>query len=327
MNPPLERADIAALTARLDDLADPKDAAALLELLRLLHWVGRRDLPLGRVFEGHVDALQIIARYGTPGQARDAQDAARRGAAFGVWNADQPGDPLLLCDGRLDGAKAFASGAGVLSHAIVSVDVEGQRQLILIDLDRVAPIIDRTWWRVTGMQRSETHIVRWTDQTVDADALIGVPGDYVREPWFGGGAIRFAAVQAGGIAAIVDQVRDHLVAQDRVADPHQSARLAQLYLAAQSAADAVAAAARSWRADDIVGTLARVAAARVAVYEAGERALTIAQAAVGVQAMFVDHPLAATLADLAVYLRQPGPDAQRARVGGAVAANILTPTL
>ncbi|MET0374391.1 MAG: acyl-CoA dehydrogenase, partial [Rhizorhabdus sp.] len=133
--------------------------------------------------------------------------------------------------------------------------------------------------------------------------------------------------QAGGIAAVFDQVRGHLVEQGRAEDPIQSGRLAGLYLAAQAAADAVAKAARCWDGSAIPSTLAHVAAARVAVYQAGEQALTLAQAAVGLQAMFVDHPLAATLTDLAVYLRQPGPDAQRARTGQAVASGLLAPNL
>ncbi|WP_156680202.1 acyl-CoA dehydrogenase [Sphingomonas profundi] len=327
MRPAIARATIASLTADLADLNDPADARALLGLLRTLYAVGRRDVPLGRLFEGHVDALQLVSRYGTAAQREAARTAARAGGAFGVWNADWPGDAARLEDGRLAGGKAFASGAGILSHAIVPVDGGGGRQLLLVDLAAAPPEIDRTWWRVTGMQRSETHRVRWSGARLAEEAAIGSPGDYVREPWFSGGALRFAAVQAGAVAGLVDQVRDHLVAQDRAGDPHQAGRLADLYLAAQSAADAVAAAARGWRADAVAETLAGVAAARAAVYAAGEHALTLAQAAVGVQAMFVDHPLAATLADLAVYLRQPGPDAQRMRAGAAVANGLLTPAL
>lgn len=327
MTRPLGRADIAKLTLGLSILAEPANAQARLDLLRMLYEVGRRDLPLGRLFEGHGDALQIISRYGSVEQASAAQRAAHGGAAFGVWNADLQGDALQWTQGRLNGAKAFASGAGLLRHVLVSVDAEGGRQLLLLDLEEVPPMIDRTWWCVTGMQRSETHIARWRDQAVSPGAVIGRPGDYVREPWFSGGALRFAAVQAGGVAALVGHVRDHLVKHDRAGDPHQSARLAALYGVACSAADAVATAARRWSDEDVATTLAYVAAARVAVYEAGERALTLAQAAIGLQGMFIEHPIAAVLTDLAVYLRQPGPDAQTMCVGAAVAAGVLTPML
>lgn len=315
------------MTTELVRLADPPDAEAWLRLLRTLYAVGRRDLPLGRLFEGHVDALQIISRYGSAAQRDEAWMAARNGGAFGVWNADLADDGAILTDGRLSGGKAFASGAGVLTHALITADADDGRQLILVDLDTTPPTIDRSWWRVTGMWRSETHLVRWNNAVLDPGVLVGAPGDYVREPWFSGGALRFAAVQAGGIGAIVDQVRAHLTERDRATDPYQAQRLADLFLAAQSAADAVARAARIWTTADVDVTLAYVAAARVAVYQAGEQVLTLAQAAVGVEAMFVGHPLAEALGDLSTYLRQPSPDAQRARVGAGVAGGLLSPAL
>ncbi len=317
---------IAELTAGLPRLADPRDAGELLALLRLLHGVGRRDLPLGRLFEGHVDALQIVSRYGGAEQADAAASAARAGAAFGVWNADLPDDPLRIERGGLCGGKSFASGAGLLGHALVTVDAAGGRQLLLLDLARTPPLIDRSWWKTIGMRRSETHIVRWAGAPVGAAERIGAPGDYVRDPWFTGGALRFAAVQAGGTAALVDRVRDHLVAAGRAADPHQAGRLADLHAAAQASAGAVRAAADGWFARP-EALLALVAAARAEVYAQGDRALTLAQQAVGVQAMFVGHPIAATLADLMVYLRQPGPDGQRMTAGAAVAAGLLSPHL
>ena len=317
---------VATLSARLPSFGDPADEAGMLKLLRLLYSVGRRDLPLGRLFEGHVDALQIVTRYGTAEQARAAGTDAGAGGIFGVWNADLPGDPLRSKDGALFGGKSFASGAGILTHGIVTVDGEGGRQLLLLDLARTPPAIDRSWWNTIGMQRSETHIVRWSGEMTGAEAPIGVSGDYVRDPWFRGGALRFAAVQAGGIAALVDRTRDHLVETGRAGDPHQSGRLAALYAAAQAAAAAVRTAAEGWFGMP-EAQLALVAAARAAVYAEGDRALALAQQAVGLQGMFVEHPLAATIADLTVYLRQPMPDAQRMATGAAVASGLLAPRL
>lgn len=315
------RQRLAALGERLDGVADPQHAAAMLRLLRTLYAVGRDDLPLGRLFEGHVDAMQIVARYGSADQRERL-----RGAVLGVWNADLPGDPLRLHGERMAGGKSFASGAGILSHALVSVDADGGRQLLLLDLDRTPPAIDRTFWRVVGMQRSETHQVRWADHVIEPGDRVGQPGDYVREPWFSGGALRFAAVQAGGIAGLVDATRDHLVATGRAVDPHQAGRLARLYALGMAAADAVRRAAEGWFGEE-AARLPLVSAARAAVYAAGGEAILVAQEAVGVSAMFVDHPMAAKITDLSVYLRQPGPDAQRMQVGAAVAAGTLTVTL
>ena len=316
------RAAIADRTRSLGSLADPADADALLALLRLLYATGRKDLPLGRLFEGHVDAMQIVTRYGSDAQRTTLGEAVANGAALGVWNADLAGEPLRLDDLALAGGKSFASGAGILSHALVTVEREGWRQLILLDLARTPPLIDRGAWHVVGMQRSESHVVRWDGAAIERGDLIGAPGDYVREPWFSGGALRFAAVQAGGIAALLDHSRDHLVATGRAGDPHQAGRLAALFALAQASAGAVRDAALGWFGDESA-RLPLVAAARAAVYRAGGRALVLAQEAVGVQALFVGHPLAAAITDLSTYLRQPGPDAQRMRVGAAVAAGVL----
>lgn len=328
MSAPLAE-ELVGLTAAFPVGGDPPDAETLLALLRRLHGVGRCDLPLGRLFEGHVDAMQIVTRYGAPGQVEALRGAVRAGARLGVWNADLAGEPLRLEGDVLAGGKSFASGAGLLTHALVTADTPGGRQLLLIGLAEAPPQIDRDWWRTLGMQRSETHRVRWSGVRLPPEALIGSPGDYAREPWFSGGALRFVAVQAGGVAALFDRTRDHLVTAGRADDPFQAARLAELFTLAQGAADAVRHAAHAWFADENgdEDRLAHVAAARLQVAEAAERALATAQQAVGLQGLFLAHPLSAVVADLTVYLRQPAPDAQRLRVGRAVAGGRLSPRL
>ncbi|WP_375396902.1 acyl-CoA dehydrogenase [uncultured Sphingomonas sp.] len=323
----LLRAAVLSLRGAGSDLGDPADADAFLALLRLLYATGRRDLPLGRLFEGHVDAVQIMHRYGTPAQLASLGDALDRGAMLGVWNAEFQGRSLSLEAGRLSGGKSYASGAGVLTHALVTAATPAGPQLLLIDLAGLVPMIDRTWWRTTGMQRSETHLVSWSDVPVRESDMIGRPGDYAQEPWFSGGALRFVAVQAGGVATLFDQSRDHLVKLGRADNPHQAARLAALYAMAQSAADTVRAIALRWFDEPDTARLPRVAAARLAVADLANQAMSVAREAVGLQGMFLSHPLAHTLADLPVYLCQPAPDAQRMRVGKAIADGALEPAL
>lgn len=306
---------------------DPADAHAYLAILRHLYRTGRRDLPAGRLLEGHVDAVQIVLRYGSPHQVERFRAQLAQGATAGVWNAGLPDEPLVLADGRLDGGKSYASGASVLSHALVNADTDRGPQLLLLDLAHVPPAIDRDWWRTLGMQRSETHQVRWSDAPIAADDMIGEPGSYAREPFFSGGALRFVAVHAGGIAGLLDAVRDHLVATSRADDPFQAARLAELFVLAEGAAATVRHTAQAWFDEPDPARLARVAAARIQVASAGERAIAVAQEAVGLQGLFLAHPLAARLADLMVYLRQPAPDAQRLKVGRAVANGDLDAAL
>lgn len=321
------RAAIDAAGWREAPPADPGSFPAYLDLLRPLYAAGRRDLPLGRLLEGHVDAAQIVQRAGTAEQVERLRAIVAGGATLGVWNAALAGMSLALSGGGITGGKSYASGAGVLSHALVTADSGEGPRLVLLDLARTPPAIDRGWWRTTGMQRSETHRVRWSNALIEPSDLIGEAHDYAREPWFSGGALRFVAVHAGGVAGLFDRTRDHLVAGDRADDPFQSARMAELFALADGAAGAVRRAAEAWFGAPDGTRLARVAAARLAVATAAERAMAVAQEAVGLQGLFLSHPLSANLADLAVYLRQPAPDAQRLRVGRAASGGLLVPAL
>ncbi|MDZ7280412.1 acyl-CoA dehydrogenase [Sphingomonas sanguinis] len=321
---------IAGLGWADDPPGDPQTADELIALLARLYELGRRDLPLARLVEGHVDAVQIVRRYGTAAQVDMLHRGLAGGATLGVWNAGLPGEALRLDDGRLSGGKSYASGAGVLSHALVTADTSAGVQLLLLDLSRVPPAIDTDWWRVIGMQRSETHQVRWDHAPITDADRIGQPDSYAREPFFSGGALRFVAVHAGGVAGICDLSRDHLVKTGRTDDPFQAARMAELFALADGTAAVVRRTARMWFEDVDRGDeprLARVAAARLAVAEAAERAMVVAREAVGLASQFHSHPLSAMLSDLAVYLRQPAPDAQRLRVGRAVRQGLLVPAL
>ena len=62
---------------------EPEGAAPLCKALRL---IGRASLPLGRLYEGHVNALRLVLRYGSRVQSLSAARDAREGRLFGVWN-------------------------------------------------------------------------------------------------------------------------------------------------------------------------------------------------------------------------------------------------
>lgn len=68
----------APLQAELGGLGLGIDAGVTYELLMLLKQNGRGNLAVGRIYEGHVNALQLIQTFGTKEQierlARDARD-------------------------------------------------------------------------------------------------------------------------------------------------------------------------------------------------------------------------------------------------------------
>ena len=94
-------------------------------LLRLLAAIGGGDLVLGRLYEGHVNALILIAAYGTPIQLANAAKDAHNGLLFGVWNTGAS-EPLKLEGGNelytFRGGKTFASGAAFVNRPLVTAD-------------------------------------------------------------------------------------------------------------------------------------------------------------------------------------------------------------
>jgi len=57
-------------------------------LSEVLQSIGSGSLPLGRVFEGHVNAIELVLRYGDRDQVELLAREAREGKMFGVWNTN-----------------------------------------------------------------------------------------------------------------------------------------------------------------------------------------------------------------------------------------------
>ena len=62
----------------------------------VLQSLGSGSLPLGRLFEEHVNALEIVRRYGERGQVDLVAEDVRAGKLFGVWNADDSNHLRLI---------------------------------------------------------------------------------------------------------------------------------------------------------------------------------------------------------------------------------------
>lgn len=290
-------------------LGEEPDSCDLAAVLRL---VGYGSLALGRIYEGHVNALQLVARFGTPAQRTRLFADARDGHLFGVWNTDPPGDCLQLGDDRrLRGVKTFASGAGFVTRALVTVKQEpGAPPLMMVVPLEPDSRADLTQWRAHGMRASATGTIAFDGIAITDDEILGAWGDYHRQPIFSGGAWRFAAVQIGGIEAVFDAWREHLAATSRGGDPHQLARLGEGAIAVAGARHWVERAARIVAEDELAPgrIVAFVNLARLAVEKAGLDVLQLAQRSVGLQGFLRAHPLERLSRDLATYLRQPAPD-------------------
>ncbi len=308
------------------------EAGGSATLLALLAEIGRGNLSLGRIYEGHANALQLIGTYGTPAQVEAAAEAARdERLLFGIWNTEADDgvtiEPVGAGRYRLHGAKTFASGAGVVARAIVPGRLpDGGWQMCLVPLDRVAARIDPSWWRPIGMYGSASFKVDVTGVELGEEHLIGVPDDYKRQPWLGAGAIRFAAVQLGGAEALYDIARAELRSLGRDGDPHQRARFGQLAIAVEGgrlwlrgAAPFLDLACESTclghspdNATDAAAfeqIVAYVNMARTAIERVCLDTIELVERSIGVRGLLRPHPIERLVRDLTIYLRQPVPDA------------------
>ena len=284
---------------------EPAGAAGALALLR---WLGQGNLAVGRVFEAHVNALRLVARYGAGDLLADAARDVAAGRLFALWVTDPPHAGLAFAaDGALQGAKQFCSGAGHATRAVVTAQGPGGATILAVArLERglsVAPLAGG----LQGMRAAATGQVRFDG--VPARPF-GQPGDYLREPDFSAGAWRTSAVTLGGLDALLAEAARQLRARGRLADPHQQARMGQALIAGETARLWMEAAApRAEGADaDPADAVAYVNFARLAVERACLEAMALVQRCLGVAAFVRPNPVERICRDLATYLRQPAPD-------------------
>jgi alkylation response protein AidB-like acyl-CoA dehydrogenase len=299
-------AGIGLLRAPLDGLGTTAGGASRLALV--LRRIGRASLPLGRLYEGHVNALRLVLRHGDAGQRRQAARDAEAGCLFAVWNTDDPAAPLMLRGDVLAGRKILCSGAGHVERALVTAKpaADAPPQMLLLALE-AGERADLSGWTPLGMKASVSGAMDFAGIEVPAAARIGAPGVYATQPDFSAGAWRFAAVQCGGMEAVLEQLRAQHLRTGRGGDPNQAARLGQAGIAVETARLWVEEAAR--RAEDgAADSAAYTNLARMAVERAALELLELAQRSVGLQAFMQGHPLQRLCRDLATYLRQPGPD-------------------
>jgi alkylation response protein AidB-like acyl-CoA dehydrogenase len=284
-------------------------------LSELLRQIGAGSLPLGRLFEGHVNALDLVLRYGNGEQVRLVAGEVRAGKLFGVWNTDDKEGLRLFADHgghRLQGRKILASGAGFIERPLVTaIDETGRRLMVIPHLQPVQRS-DLSSWTAHGMRASATGAVDFSGVAVKPIEIVGGDADYQRQPAFSGGAWRFAAVHLGGMERLFDLLREHLRRTSRGGDPHQAARLGQAAIATETArlwverSAAIAEEAPEARSAEQI--VAYVNLARLAVERAGLDLMELVHRSVGLQGFMRPNPIERISRDLATYLRQPGPD-------------------
>jgi alkylation response protein AidB-like acyl-CoA dehydrogenase len=324
---------VAPLGRSLGGLGLGFESQNIADLLRLLQILGKGSLSVGRIYEGHVNGLQLIQTFATPDQVEHFAHDARGHKIFGVWNAEA-GDGLKFCPlghkrYELIGSKTFCSGAGHVQRPLVGGALpDGQHQLCVVPMEQVKTRIDSSWWTATGMRGSVSFKADFSGVVLDDAWFIGSPNDYHREPWLTLGVVRFAAVQLGGAEGLVESTRSFLRKLARTTDPYQIARLGQMALAVENGRlwlESVAEKARAFApifggdaAATEHSTLELTVYAnmvRTAIEQAAMEVMKNAERCVGSRGLLAPETAERIIRDLRLYLRQPCFDAALAAVG------------
>lgn len=283
--------------------------AALLDVLRI---IGRADLSLGRIFEGHVNALKLFTWLGSDEQRARLASALDDGAFYGVWATEPPPGVTVrreVTDWLLTGSKAFATGAGGLAFAIITARREdGDTQLVVVPADD-AGRTDLSGWRVRGMRATGSGSYDLTGMQPSEDQFLGDPGDYTAEPRFTAGAWRFLAVQLGGIEGLLAETR-LAMSQTARNDPLQRLKFAEAVAATRTAYLWVREAAQR-AADDASDAPDFVRMTRGVVERAALDVMELSARIVGTRSAFDGQRIDKITRDLSLYLRQAGPDYAR----------------
>ena len=282
------------------------------DLFDWLRFMGRADLSLGRLYEGHVNAIKLIDWFGTAEQKRQMHANLANGKVYGVWATEPvPGVALVESGAErvLTGGKSFASGAGHIDFAIVTAQpASGPRRLVVVpanDSDRA----DVSGWTVRGMRATMSGSYDLTDLPIATNDLLGSPGVYDGEPRFTAGAWRFTAVQLGGIEALVAETRAAMSDAARN-DPLQRLKFAEAVEAMRSAHFWVQKSAEMFEAQH-ADAPAFVRMTRGVVERAALEVMTLAARIVGTRSAFDGQRIDKITRDLSLYLRQGGPDHAR----------------
>ena len=290
-------------------------------LLDLLFEMGRGDISVGRIFEGHINALLLIDTFGTSEQKEIYFRHAAQGNLFGVWNTEK--ERLVLNsngeDFTLKGAKIFCTGALNLQFAIVTANIEGKDQMLVVPLNSAFLKEDWSMWNPIGMRSTVSCRIDFSGTNILKNQFLGKYDDYYREPYFSWGAARFSAVQAGGAQSILDKVMDALTISGRAGDPYQKMRLGKMAILMETAklwianAEKVQENKHSWSSSQSMVNYANMM--RSIVLDICEEIISLAEKSVGLKGTMINHPLEKPVRDLRVYLKQAGPDAALADVG------------
>ncbi|WP_268796582.1 acyl-CoA dehydrogenase family protein [Pseudomonas huanghezhanensis] len=295
----------------------PPGGGRTLERWRSLAIVAAHDLALCKLYEGHTDALAIMAEL--------KSSAATPGSTWGMWAAEPPQARVMVSGtGRtvsLNGRKAWCSGATTLSHALMTAwDNEARQQLVAVALDQPGVTVTDEGWAAVGMAATGSVEVQFDN----AQALtIGEPGQYVSRAGFWQGGIGIAACWYGAANSIAERLLNACAQRE---EPHALAHLGAVDAALFSAGQALQNAARAIDQAPLADAELLARRCRAVVERTTQQVIEHVGRALGAGPYCKDAQFARLMADLPVFVRQSHAERDLAALGQLLACSPSNPS-
>lgn len=280
-----------------------------LERWRTLAAVGACDLSLAKVYEGHTDAVAILAELGGPEWA----------GLWAVWAAEPPSARVTFHagaeGGTLSGRKAWCSGAAIVDCAVVSAwTPDAQPVLVAVRMHQPGILVQSDAWNAVGMSASESVAVVFDGVP---SVAVGAPGAYVARPGFWQGGAGIAAVWYGATVAIAQA----LASSAKIpGDPHAAAHLGAVDTTLRAVRALLIETATWIDANPSADASAAALRVRAAVEAAATEVMVRTGRALGPAPLCTDAAHAQRCADLPVFLRQSHAEHDLTALGRAVAS-------
>ena len=275
--------------------------------------VAEHDLSLAKLYEGHTDALAILAELGLP-------DVARRGDTWGVWAAEGPDGRVVLeaqasTTVLLRGTKHWCSGASQISQGLLTAwNPDGSGPLLVaVAMDQPSVTVDVSSWQAVGMAGSASVDVSFNGAQA---RQVGDVGSYLARPGFWHGGAGIAACWHGGATVLASALHRKL----RASAPSgrgafQLAALGRVDLHLESTRALLREAAQWIDLHPQADASAVALRVRLAAEAAAKRVLDEAGRALGATPFCRDAQFARMAADLPVFVRQSHAERDLAALG------------
>ncbi len=310
------------MSALMTELRDWASNAAL-QLPRLGHGqssdrlaslasIARKDLPLARMIEAHVDALAILA---------EANRSPVPGATYGVWAANSPDNHLHLSRNSagtlmLSGTKPFCTGGDGIDRALVTA--RSASTVALIDLSTAQPGLsfDASRWTSSAFAATRTADAFFAAVEVSDEQVVAEDNWYLDRPGFWNGACAPAACWAGGALGLIDAA----LASPGSASPHRHAAAGHLLSAGWQIEALLHFAGRSidLAPDDKYRAYRNAACLRAAIADLVDSVVLEAAKLVGPRGLAFDSAFSDRTQELMLYVRQHHGAKDLADLGSAV---------